>query len=108
MEKAKEIAQHIIMMYRANKLAGKETDTDEVAKLIYQYGQEVGRIKERLQVLYKKQTLLQESYKEQARLVDKWTQPQNSLRELNSLKELILLNSHVIKELETLLENQNS
>lgn len=47
---------------------------------------------------------LQELYKEQARLVDKsrmWIQPQNSL----SQRELILVNSYIIKELETLLEN---
>ena len=47
---------------------------------------------------------LQELYKEQARLVDKsrmWIQPQNSL----SQRELILVNSYIIKELEALLEN---
>jgi len=47
---------------------------------------------------------LQELYKEQARLTDKcrvWIQPQNSL----SQRELILVNSYIIKELETLLEN---
>ena len=47
---------------------------------------------------------LQELYKEQSRLVDKsrvWIQPQNSL----SQRELILVNSYIIKELEALLEN---
>ena len=47
---------------------------------------------------------LQELYKDQARLVDKsrvWIQPQNSL----SQRELILVNSYIIKELEALLEN---
>ena len=47
---------------------------------------------------------LQELYKEQARLVDRsrvWIQPQNSL----SQRELILVNSYIIKELEALLEN---
>ena len=47
---------------------------------------------------------LQELYKEQSRLVDKsrmWIQPQNSL----SQRDLILVNSYIIKELEALLEN---
>lgn len=47
---------------------------------------------------------LQELYKEQARLVDEsrvWLQPQNSL----TRRELILVNSYIIKELEELLEN---
>lgn len=47
---------------------------------------------------------LQELYREQARLTDKcrmWLRPQNSL----SQSELILVNSYIIKELETLLEN---
>lgn len=47
---------------------------------------------------------LKELYKEQAKLIDKtriWIQPQNSL----SKEELILVNSYIIKELETLLDN---
>lgn len=46
---------------------------------------------------------LQDLYKEQARLTDKskvWIQPQNSL----SQRDLILVNSYIIKELEILLE----
>lgn len=33
-DNSKEIAEHIIMMVRANILAGKETSVDEVSKLI--------------------------------------------------------------------------
>lgn len=47
---------------------------------------------------------LQELYKEQAKLVDKskvWLKQQNGL----SQRELILVNSYIIKELEALLEN---